>query len=153
MNARSSRTIIAVGVALVLIVIGVVLANQGNRSTPASTQPTSSAPAIIPTTPAATAPASNTTSAPTNSYAVSADQAGTIALATAPGTNLQGTPVIVTYQGATVYEVTLDTGMVYVDATSGQVVASTLPNSTTTNGGGERDHDDDDDDDDEHDDD
>ncbi|WP_129626121.1 PepSY domain-containing protein [Candidatus Oscillochloris fontis] len=149
MNARSSRTIVAVGVALVLIVIGVVISNQGSRTAPTTTQPTSVAPAIIPTT-QATAPVINATSVPSNSYAVTADQAGSIALATAPGTTLQGTPVIVTYQGATVYEVTLDTGMVYVDATSGQVVASTVPNSSTTNtnGGGEGD-----DDDDEHDDD
>ena len=44
--------------------------------------------------------------------------------------------MIVTYQGANVYEVTLDTGLVYVDATSGSVVANNATNAINTGGNG-----------------
>jgi hypothetical protein len=45
--------------------------------------------------------------------------------------------MLVSYQGAIVYEVTLNTGMVYVDATSGKVLANTATNAATAapNGG------------------
>ncbi|NNJ12721.1 hypothetical protein EKD04_020560 [Chloroflexales bacterium ZM16-3] len=148
MNRRKTRTISAVITAIILITIGAFVANR-SRDTASSPQPTS-APAAEPvsvttaaqpasiTTAAqpasittAAQPASITTAAQPATYPVSADQAGTVALASAPGAAISGTPALVSYQGAVVYEVTLDTGLVYVDATSGQVLANTATNATT----------------------
>jgi uncharacterized membrane protein YkoI len=55
-------------------------------------------------------------------YAVTPDLAVTIALNVAPGSALLQTPSLVELQSAAAYEVTLDTGLVYVDANSGQVL-------------------------------
>ncbi|MEO8288377.1 MAG: hypothetical protein ABI670_18285 [Chloroflexota bacterium] len=60
-------------------------------------------------------------------YSVSSDAAAGIALNSAPGSSLVGQPRLVNFSGTTAYEVQLDTGMVYVDAGSGQV----LYNGTT----------------------
>jgi hypothetical protein len=147
MNTRTTRTISAVMTAIILIAIGAFVANRSG-DTASSPQPTS-APAAQPvsattvaqpasiTTAAqpvsapAAQPASATTVAQPATYPVSADQAGTVALASAPGAALSGTPALVSYQGAVVYEVTLDTGLIYVDANSGQVLANTATNATT----------------------
>jgi hypothetical protein len=125
MNRRTTRTIAAVAAAIILVVIGIVVANRSS-STGSSPQPAVASPQ----------PASATVAQPSK-YPVSTDQAGTIALASAPGATMTGAPMLVSYQGAIVYEVTLDTGMIYVDATSGKVLANTATNAATaaTNGG------------------
>ncbi len=61
-------------------------------------------------------------------YPVSAEQAGNIALSNAPGASLLQQPRLVNLQGTAAYEVLLDRGQVFVDATSGQV----LYDGTTT---------------------
>lgn len=62
------------------------------------------------------------------SYPVSPDQAGSIALSNAPGVSLLQQPQLVNFQGTAAYEVLLDRGQIFVDATSGQV----LYDGTTT---------------------
>jgi hypothetical protein len=170
-NRRSLLTWSAVMTTVLLILLALWLSRPG--ATPAVVpEPTAAAAPQVPATtaapqvPAATAAApvatvvepSATTTQPqtgTVSYPVSAEQAGTLALAGAPGTALSGTPSLVSFQGVVAYEVPLDTGMAYVDATNGQVLAApgTTGGSSTTGGTGgegegEGDDDDDDDDDD-----
>ena len=58
----------------------------------------------------------------TNGYTVSADEAANIALNSAPGATLLQQPRLVRMNGTVVYEVPLDRGFVYVDASSGQVL-------------------------------
>jgi uncharacterized membrane protein YkoI len=55
-------------------------------------------------------------------YPISAEQAGSIALSNAPGASLLQEPQLVNLQGTSAYEVLLDRGQVFVDATSGQVL-------------------------------
>ena len=55
-------------------------------------------------------------------YAVSAEQAGSIALGTVGGATLLQEPRLVSFQGTVAYEVELDQGTVLVDASSGQVL-------------------------------
>ncbi|MGE5618111.1 MAG: PepSY domain-containing protein [Sphingomonadaceae bacterium] len=55
-------------------------------------------------------------------YPVSADAAASTALSVAPGARVQGTPELISFQGAVAYEVVLDRGTVYVDATTGRVL-------------------------------
>ena len=55
-------------------------------------------------------------------YPISAEQAGSIALSNAPGASLLQQPSLVNLQGTAAYEVLLDRGQVFVDATSGQVL-------------------------------
>ncbi|KPL81195.1 PepSY domain-containing protein [Herpetosiphon geysericola] len=57
-------------------------------------------------------------------YPISADQAGQLALAAAPGAGLLATPELVNYAGTAAYEVRLDRGLVYVDATTGAVLTN-----------------------------
>jgi hypothetical protein len=99
-------------------------------------------PAATAAAPVATAAAPAATTAQpqtgTVTYPVSAEQAGTLALAGSPGTTLAGTPSLVSFQGVVAYEVPLDAGMAYVDATSGQILAApgTTGGSSTTGGSG-----------------
>src|SRR6476661_3603540 len=51
-------------------------------------------------------------------YPISAEQAGNIALSNAPGASLLQQPSLVNLQGRAAYEVLLDRGQVFVDATS-----------------------------------
>jgi len=64
-----------------------------------------------------------------SAFPVSADQAINIALNTAPGASLMQQPRLVNLSGSVAYEVPLDMGMVYIDATNGQVLynAATQP--------------------------
>jgi hypothetical protein len=66
----------------------------------------------------------------TTTYAVSPDQAGTLALTAVPGAKLTGVPTLVSFQNVPAYEVTLDAGLIYVDASTGTV----LNPPTTTSG-------------------
>jgi hypothetical protein len=135
MNQRTLIALAAGVTALILVVIALVM-------------PRLSSPATVPAPTVAAAPPTNTATgaqspAVPTAYAVSADQAGTLALTSAAGATLAGTPVLVTYQGVVAYEVPLSTGLAYVDATSGQVImAPVAPDATagsgaTTGGGAE----------------
>jgi uncharacterized membrane protein YkoI len=55
-------------------------------------------------------------------YPISAEQAGNIALSSVPGASLLQQPQLVNLQGTAAYEVLLDRGQVFVDASSGQVL-------------------------------
>ena len=63
---------------------------------------------------------------------LSADAAAEIALAHAPEANLVETPRLVSYQGATAYEVLLDQGPLYIDAQSGTVITIGAPTVAPT---------------------
>jgi uncharacterized membrane protein YkoI len=67
-------------------------------------------------------------------YPVSADQASAIALGIVEGTSLLQQPRLVDFQGKAAYEVQLSRGMVYVDASTGQV----LYDGVTANTGRQR---------------
>ena len=91
----------------------------------------------------AEAAATATPAAPT--YPVSADTAVAIVLTTVRGAALQSPPELVDYMGAVAYEVSLDRGLVYVDANTGkilangaipQVVVKTVESSSGGGGGG-----------------
>jgi uncharacterized membrane protein YkoI len=69
------------------------------------------------------APAPATAEAAPATGNISVEQAAAIAFnAAAPGSTLLKLPELVQLEGTTVYEVTFDTGLVYVDASTGQVV-------------------------------
>jgi hypothetical protein len=55
-------------------------------------------------------------------YSVSPDDAANIALSSVPGSTLLQQPRLVNFNGTVAYEVSLDRGYVYIDASSGQVV-------------------------------
>jgi len=55
-------------------------------------------------------------------YLFSPEQAANIALQLAPGAVLLNVPELVDFQGAMAYKVSLNIGLVYVDANSGQVL-------------------------------
>jgi hypothetical protein len=55
-------------------------------------------------------------------YPISPELAAALALSVAPNTYLVKPPVLVLYGGAVAYEVTLNTGRVYVDANSGAIL-------------------------------
>jgi hypothetical protein len=60
---------------------------------------------------------------PTAGYPISPDLAAYLALsAAAPGSYLVSDPALVDFQGTAAYEVTFNTGRVYVDATSGAIL-------------------------------
>ncbi|WP_129630606.1 PepSY domain-containing protein [Candidatus Oscillochloris fontis] len=96
------------------------IADQASQSVAVASRPVVVAPVAAPTVvvPPTAVPAP---AAPT--YAVSADQARDIALSVADaGATLVKAPELVSYQGVAAYEVTLDKGVVYVDAQSGTVL-------------------------------
>lgn len=84
-------------------------------------------------------------------YPISADTAVAIVLTTVRGATLQSPPEIVDYMGAVAYEVSLDRGLVYVDANTGKILANgAIPqvvvvqtdSSGSSGGGGDADDDD-----------
>ncbi|GIL15574.1 MAG: hypothetical protein BroJett039_07470 [Chloroflexota bacterium] len=83
------------------------------------------APAVPPTN----SPATTATAQP---KIVSADDATRVARALFPGDNLAQPPELVNYQGKMAYEVVLGSGTVYVDAFTGQALASALAASNQT---------------------
>lgn len=74
------------------------------------------------------APATGTASA---ASAVSVEQATSIALGDVPGAKLVRWPELVLFQGVPAYEVTLDRGVLYVDANTGQVLHNGVAASAT----------------------
>jgi uncharacterized membrane protein YkoI len=55
-------------------------------------------------------------------YPISAEQAASLALQAAPNSFLQTTPMLVNFDGTVAYEVGLDQGQVYINATTGEVL-------------------------------
>ncbi|MBI3966954.1 MAG: hypothetical protein HY329_15075 [Chloroflexi bacterium] len=93
----------------------------------------------VATTPARVLPPETTSSvsAPT----ITPNVATAIGLAHAPGATLLREPEVVDFDGVLAYEVLLDRGQIYVAATSGQVLQSTVPTLAVSSGrewGGER---------------
>ncbi len=72
-----------------------------------------------------TSPASanaQTTAQVVNSSTIPAAQAAQIAQQAVSGATLDGTPRLVNLQGTTAYQVSLSSGVVYVNATTGQIL-------------------------------
>jgi hypothetical protein len=86
-----------------------------------------------------------------STYPISADLAVGLALNLAPGGTLQRWPELVDFQGTVAWEVVLDKGTMYLDATNavllynGAAVASSAGGGGGGRGGGEHEHEDDDD--------
>ncbi|NTW02869.1 MAG: hypothetical protein HGA19_16575 [Oscillochloris sp.] len=145
------RTLLTLAAALTAIVL-VLLASMFNGNGTAAKNDT--APSVATVVQPITAPQVSTGSAAqpqtdAASYSVSAEQAGTLACAGVPGATLTGTPSLVSFQGVAAYEVPLDVGMAYVDANSGQVLATpstttsatvTAPTTSSTEGEGHEDY-------------
>jgi len=71
-------------------------------------------------------------------YAFSLQQAASIALQAAPGAVLLRPPELVDFQGVVAYEVVLDKGMIYIDASTGEILYNGLlapPTTTQANTG------------------
>jgi len=58
----------------------------------------------------------------TTTYPVSPDLAASLALRLAPGSKLTSWPTLVDFQGTAAYEIVLDRGTVYIDATTGRLL-------------------------------
>jgi uncharacterized membrane protein YkoI len=69
-------------------------------------------------------------------YPISAEQAAALALQAAPTSFLQTTPMLVNFDGTVAYEVGLDQGQVYINATTGEVLynSASLTNSSSALG-------------------
>lgn len=84
-------------------------------------------------------PAAQAEAAPAQpTFAVTPEVAAEIALGAAPRATLVRLPDLVNFQGAVAYEVVLDSGSVYVDANSGQVLYNGA--IATVASGGSREH-------------
>ncbi len=98
------------------------IADQAAQAVAVASRPVVVAPAVAPAVVVPTA-VILPTDVPAPTYAVSGDQARDIALGVADaGATLLKTPELVSYQGVPAYEVTLDKGMVYVDAQTAAVL-------------------------------
>jgi uncharacterized membrane protein YkoI len=67
---------------------------------------------------------------------ITPDMAVTIALKAVPGATLIGQPQLLTYQNKLAYQVTLNRGLVYVDANSGQILSNSAKVQIASAGGG-----------------
>ena len=74
-------------------------------------------------------------------YPVSPEQAAAVALALAPGAALTRAPELVDFQGMVAYEVALDRGTIYVDASSSQVLYDGVSDAMAGGGWGDEDED------------
>jgi uncharacterized membrane protein len=81
-------------------------------------------------------PAATATSAQPQ-YPITPEMAAQLALNASPGAILQGTPELVLFEGSVAYEVLLDRGKVYIDATTGAVLynGAPAPQPPSNNGG------------------
>jgi hypothetical protein len=62
--------------------------------------------------------------AQSRAYPISFAEAGVIAQDTAPRAAIIGDPTLTSYEGAVAYAVPMDAGMIYVEATTGRVLAN-----------------------------
>ncbi len=124
MVQRNALIVAAAITAFVLVLVGGVAATLVQAAAaPAQTSAVAGPQAAAPSGAAQTAPTQAAPAPqPTQSYPVTADQAQSFALQAAPGGKLMRTPELVNFQGTPAYEVTLDLGKVYVDATTGAVL-------------------------------
>jgi hypothetical protein len=65
-------------------------------------------------------------------YPISLDQAGIIAQDTAPRATIIGTTTLTNYQGTVAYAVPMDMGSIYVEATTGRILANTVAAATSS---------------------
>jgi len=91
----------------------------------------------------ATTPASTETTTPTTEpspttagFPISPALAAYLAQSLSPNSYLLRSPVLVNFQGTTAYEVALNTGFVYIDATNGAVLYNGTAAVSNSNGSG-----------------
>lgn len=113
MVQRNAMLMAAAVTAFVLVLAGGV-----GSAMLAAAAPAPAGPATLPLVDAPAAPVQPAQAA----YPVTAEQARSAALQAAPGTRVLGTPELVSFEGTPAYEVVLDQGKVYVDASTGQVL-------------------------------
>jgi uncharacterized membrane protein YkoI len=113
MVQRNAMILAAAVTAFVMVLAGGVAAS----ALLAAAAPAPAGPATLPLVIAPTGPAQ-----PAQAYTFTAEQARSAALQAAPGAKALGTPELVSFEGTTAYEVILDQGKVYVDASTGQVL-------------------------------
>jgi hypothetical protein len=99
-----SATLVAVLLLVVIDVIGSRVSGAASNTQPSVAQP--------------------------DTYHISFDQAGVIALDHAPTAVIIGTPALTSYQGAVAYAVSMDTRVIYVEASTGRVLANIAALST-----------------------
>ncbi len=116
----SKRTTILISIALVQFMIVLLFGVAANvLNSPASTTTLVAARAI-------------------NTVNISATTAWQIAQQAVPGATLNGMPTLVNLQGTVAYRVQLDRGVVYVNATTGQILYNQAPASAGQNTGHSR---------------
>lgn len=76
------------------------------------------------------------TATPESEYPITPDQAAMTAMGKVPGATLMSTPELVNFQGTVAYEVVLNRGKVYVDATTGAVLYNGAAGSQVVQSGG-----------------
>ncbi len=125
MTQRTALILAAALTAFVLVIIGAVAAHMGlvgEASAAAAAVPA----ARVEGLPAAAQPGTEQPSAQpqqdTSLATISPDLAATIALNVLPGASVVRSPELVDFQGRVAYEVVLDQGTLYVDATTGRIL-------------------------------
>jgi|DewCreStandDraft_2_1066082.scaffolds.fasta_scaffold01154_14 hypothetical protein len=123
MSQRTAFILAAALTAFVLVVLGAVAAHiglVGQADAAAATLPPATA---SPAAPQSGADPSSIQPQPDAPIAtISPDLAATIALNLLPDASVLRTPELVDFQGTVAYEVVLDRGTVYVDATNGRIL-------------------------------
>lgn len=126
MSQRTAIILAAVLTAFVLVIIGAVAAHVGLIG-----EASAAAAAVVPAAtveglPAAAQPSTEQPSAQsqqdTSLATISPDLAATIALNVLPSASVVRPPELVDFQGTVAYEVVLDRGTLYVDATTGRIL-------------------------------
>jgi uncharacterized membrane protein YkoI len=154
MNQRLAL-LIATGLSTFLLVTGGALAGRLTQAPPAPTStavPTEDALALLQERDAAyqqllaqanaqleavyAQQTAEPTAVPTPEYPVSADQASMIAMGKVPGATLVTAPELVNFQGTVAYEVVLNRGKVYVNATTGTVLYNGAAAASVAQSGG-----------------
>lgn len=120
MTQRTAFILAAALTAFVLVVLGAVAAHVGlgEAAAAAVTVPT----ATVEVSPADPQPGTAQPQQDTSLAILSPKLATTIALNVLPGASVVRTPELVDFQGTVAYEVVLDQGTIYVDATTGHVL-------------------------------
>lgn len=114
MPQRTALTLALGLTAFTLVILGGVIMAFGSRANPVAAQTEHQAVQVEAQPAAAPAPQPPTRLSP--------DQATLIAVAAAQGGTISGPPELVLFRGTLAYEVSLDRGVVYIDADAGTVL-------------------------------
>jgi len=118
MTQRVTLTLTAALAAFIIVILGAL----GAYLLVGRANPTAFASQAIAPAQAQSSPQQSQGTTDGSGYAVTPDDAANIALSSVPGSTLVQQPRLVNLNGAVAYEVALDKGYIYVDATGGQVI-------------------------------